>query len=87
VTDGLIEDQLDGHARIRTRQHRGEWLLIVHGVLFQNCQVVLDRSQPIRSESSITGEELLEGGVRWQSRPRIASTRRHRTLDDPGGSP
>jgi hypothetical protein len=38
----LVEDQLDGHARVGTRKNRREWFLLVRGVISQDFEILLN---------------------------------------------
>jgi hypothetical protein len=53
VTDTLIENEFDRDAGIGTGQHRREWFLLSHGLLFQNSQILIEGSKATAYEAGI----------------------------------
>jgi hypothetical protein len=56
VSDRLIKDQLNRHARIRTGEHGGKRFLLGNSTLFQDGQVVFNRCQLVGGETLIARE-------------------------------
>ena len=66
VTNRLIENEFYGHARIGAGQHRCKWFLLLHCVLFQDGEVMINRGESIACEPLVSGNQLLKGGIRTQ---------------------
>ena len=61
VSNRLVKNQFDWHARICTGEHRGKGFLLIHGALFQDGQVVFNRGQLICGETLVSREQFLQG--------------------------
>ena len=72
VTDGLVEEDLDGHAGVRAREHGGEGLLLLGRLLGQQGEVLLKRGQPARREPCVPVHQGLQGLVGGQRRLRVS---------------
>ena len=64
VTDALVEHELDRDTGVGARQHRHEWLLLGHGLLFENGQIFLERGQVSAYEARVAAHQLIERCVR-----------------------
>src|SRR5271155_5029092 len=60
MSDALVEDELDGHARIRAGQHGGERLLFVDGFGLEYVEVFRERCQAALDEAPIAVDQLLQ---------------------------
>jgi hypothetical protein len=63
VSDGLVEDDFDRHARIGAGEDGGERLLFVDRVVTQNSQVLIEAGEVAGNRALVAGEEGLEGFV------------------------
>jgi hypothetical protein len=63
VSDGLVEDNLDGHARIGAGEDGGERLLLVDRMVAQDFQVPIEASEAAGNRALVAVEQRLEGFV------------------------
>ena len=64
MSDGLIKNQLHRHTGVSTRKHRGKWLLLFSGVLFQDGKILGVRRHSPRGETFIARHQFGQSGIR-----------------------
>jgi hypothetical protein len=63
VSDGLVEDDLDRHARIGAGEDGGKRLLLIDSMVAQDFQVLVEAGEAPRRKALVAIEEGLEGFI------------------------
>ncbi len=60
MADALVENQLDGHTRIRARQHGGERLLLFGRLCLEYIEIFGERGHSALGKAPVAVDQLLQ---------------------------